>query len=107
MFCSKCGQQLQDEAKFCTACGNQTAETSKKEVKVVLDPAEVVEYKTKGDSSTNLSGQGGTLGMILMIISIIFSLVSMFTIGVDAFIPITIGSTVLFVVGFLMRMFCS
>lgn len=107
MFCSKCGKQLQSGAQFCQGCGHKIGTSAPKEVKVVLDPAEVVEYKTKGDSGTNLSGQGGTIGMILMVISIVFSLVSMFAIGFDAFIPITIGSTVLFVVGFLMRMFCQ
>lgn len=25
MFCTKCGAQLQDDAKFCTACGARVA----------------------------------------------------------------------------------
>jgi hypothetical protein len=39
-------------------------------------------------------------------ISIIGDLVAMVAIGFDAFIPVTIGATVLFVIGFFLRMFC-
>ena len=46
------------------------------------------------------------LTIFLMVVSIIFDLVGMFAIGFDAFIPITIGATVLFVIGFLLRIFC-
>ena len=37
--------------------------------------------------------------------SVLGDLVAMFAIGFDAFIPITIGATVLFVIGLLMTMF--
>lgn len=107
MFCSKCGNQLQDGTLFCPSCGNKVGEapTLKTEVKVILDPAEVAPAKKISDSSKSFAGQGKTFGLILMIISIIGDLVAMFAIGFDAFIPITIGATVLFVIGFFMRMF--
>lgn len=109
MFCSKCGNQLQDQVQFCPKCGNAVNKIEtiqgKKEVKVMLDPTEVVSHN--GDNRKNTtSGQAGTYGLILMVISIIFSLVSMFAVGSEAFIPITIGGTTLFVIGFLIRMFC-
>ena len=110
MFCSKCGNQLQDGTQFCPSCGNKVGEAAapvtRQEVKVMLDPAEVVPQKKAADSSKSFSGQGKTFGLILMIVSIIFDLVAMFAIGFDAFIPITIGATALFVIGFLMRLFC-
>lgn len=110
MFCSKCGTNLQDGTQFCPSCGNKVGETPapvvQKEVKVMLDPAEVVPAKETADSSKSFSGQGKTIGLILMMISIIGDLVAMVAIGFDAFIPITIGATVLFVIGFFLRMFC-
>ena len=110
MFCSKCGSDLQDGAQFCPKCGTKVEQTlapePEKKVKVILDPEEVVPQKETADSSKTFSGQGKTFGLILMIISIIGDLVAMFAIGFDAFIPVTIGATVLFVIGFLMRMFC-
>ncbi len=110
MFCSKCGTDLYDGTQFCPTCGNKVDETAApaapKEVKVMLDPAEVVPAKKSADSSKSFAGQGKTFGLILMIISIVGDLVAMFAIGFDAFIPITIGATVLFVIGFFMRMFC-
>lgn len=110
MFCSKCGSDLQDGTQFCPKCGTKMEQTlapePEKKVKVILDPAEVVPQKETADSSKTFSGQGKTFGLILMMISIIGDLVAMFVIGFDAFIPVTIGATVLFVIGFLMRMFC-
>ena len=110
MFCSKCGTNLQDGTQFCPSCGNKVGEVftsvAEKEVKVILDPAEVVPAKEAADSSKSFSGQGKTLGLILMMISIIGDLVAMVAIGFDAFIPVTIGATVLFVIGFFLRMFC-
>lgn len=110
MFCSKCGKELQDGVQFCPFCGNKTGSSASpsvpKETKVVLDPAEVVEHKEVADSSKTLSGQGRTIGLMLMIISIILDLVGMIAIGFDAFVPITICAAVLFVIGFLIRMFC-
>ena len=105
MFCSKCGTNLQEGTQFCHNCGNKVGETNtavpKQEVKVMLDPSEVVPSKKTADSSKSFSGQGKTLGLILMIVSIIIDLVGL----VSGFIPITILGTVLFVVGVLMRMF--
>ena len=110
MFCSKCGKVIQDGAQFCPNCGNQIDEAvshvAEKEVKVMLDPTEVVPQKGTADSSKTFSGQGKTFGLILMMISVIGDLIAMFAIGFDAFIPITIGAAVLFVIGFFMRMFC-
>ena len=109
MFCSKCGEQLQDGVHFCFKCGNEVNKSvesqSTKEVKVMLDPAEVRNYNVDGRRNTT-SGHAGTYGWLLMIISIVFSLISMFAVGSDAFIPITIGGTALFVIGFLIRIFC-
>ena len=108
MFCSKCGKELQDDTSFCPACGNkvgETAPTVSQPVKVMLDPSEVMPEKKVVDSSKSFKGQGGTIGTILMILSIVFDLVAMFAIGFDAFIPITIGATVVFVIGFFLRMF--
>lgn len=110
MFCPKCGSELPNESQFCPNCGNSlhgaTPSSAKKEVKVILDPTEVVPQKLTADSSKSFSGQGKTFGLILMLISILGDLAAMFVIGFDAFIPITIGATVLFVIGFFMRMFC-
>ncbi len=109
MFCSHCGKELQSGVQFCPACGNKTAAeapVAPKEVKVMLDPAEVVPQKAVPDSSKSFAGQGKTIGLILMILSILGDLLAMMVVGFDAFIPVTIGATVLFVIGFLLRMFC-
>ena len=110
MFCSKCGAKLQDGAQFCPQCGSSIGKAAslivEKEIKVILDPSEVTPQKQVVDSSKTFSGQGKTFGLLLMIISIIGDLVAMCVIGFDAFIPVTIGATVLFVVGLLLRMFC-
>lgn len=110
MFCSKCGNDLPEGTQFCSKCGNKVGEAAvpvvEKEVKVVLDPTEVVPQKKTADSGSSFAGQGKTFGLILMIVSIIGDLLAMFAVGFDAFIPITIGATVLFAIGFLMRMFC-
>lgn len=109
MFCSKCGNQLQDGTRFCPKCGNEVngdnVAPTVKETKVILEPSEVIKRDAKNGKNTTL-GHAGTYGLVLMIVSIIFGLVSMFTIGLDAFIPITVCSTALFVIGFLIRMFC-
>ena len=105
MFCSKCGTNLQDGVQFCHNCGNKVGEVqqsvSKSEPKVILDPSEVVPQKKVADSGKSFAGQGKTLGLVLIIVSIIIDLVGL----VSGFIPITILGTVLFVVGILMRMF--
>ena len=72
-----------------------------------IDPAEVVPQKAITDSSKTFSGQWKTIGLSLMTISIIGDLLSMFVIGFDFFIPITIGASILFVIGFFMQMFSS
>ena len=110
MFCSKCGFKLQDGSQFCPSCGNKVAvapnPVNNNEVKVMLDPSEVVQPKKTSDSSKSFAGQGKTIGLVLMLVSIIGDLVAMFAIGFEAFIPITIGATVLFVIGYFLRMFC-
>ena len=108
MFCSKCGKEIQDDVSFCPACGSKVGEPSpavSQPVKVMLDPAEAMSEKKVADSSKSFRGQGGTIGTILMLLSVVFDLVAMFAIGFDAFIPITIGATVVFVIGFFLRMF--
>lgn len=109
MFCSKCGKELNDGTAFCPECGtklgNPIQSQPQKTVKVMLDPSEVVPHKETADSSKTMSGQGKTIGLILMMLSIIADVVCMFLIGFDAFIPVTIGATVLFVIGFFIRMF--
>lgn len=109
MFCSNCGKEIQENTSFCSYCGKNVNQSSRpviEKVKVILDPSEVVDAKQPIDSSESFSGQGKTFGLVLMVVSIIFDLVGMFAIGFDAFIPITIGATVLFVIGFLLRIFC-
>lgn len=105
MFCSKCGTNLQDGTLFCPSCGNKVGETpapvAQKEVKVMLAPAEVVPAKEAKDSSKSMSGQGSTIGLILIIISIILDLFAL----VSGFIPLMTVGTILFVVGILIRMF--
>ena len=94
--------------KFIDIYRNKVGEQSpsvSQPVKVMLDPAEAMPEKKVADSSKTFKGQGGTFGTILMLLSVIFDVVAMFAIGFDAFIPITIGSTVVFVIGFLLRMF--
>ena len=107
MFCPKCGIEIKNNVQFCTECGNKLNTINLNQPKVVLDPSEIVVKKDTKDSSETFSGLGRSFGICLMIISIILDLVGMFVIGFEAFIPITIGATVLFVIGFLMRMFCQ
>jgi len=109
MFCTNCGKEIGDNASFCTFCGkavNQASAPTEQKVKVILDPEEVVQIKAPVDSSKSFTGQGKTIGWILMIVSIIFDLVAMVAIGFDAFIPISIGASALFVIGFLLTLFC-
>lgn len=101
MFCSKCGKELQDDTSFCPACGNkvgETAPTVSQPVKVMLDPSEAMPEKKVVDSSKSFGG-GKTLGLILIIVSIILDLIGIF------FFPVFILGTVFFVVGILLRMF--
>ena len=110
MFCSKCGNIISDTNTFCDHCGNKVgtipaAPVKNEHPKIMLDPNEVVIHKEAKDSSKSLKGQGRTIGTVLMMLSIVFDLTSMFVIGFDAFIPITIVATVIFVIGFFMRMF--
>ena len=109
MFCSKCGKQLQEGAQFCHNCGSEVNKIVTpqiaNEVKVMLDPLEVVNYS--GDySRKTTSGHAGTYGFMLMIISIIFDLVGMIFIGTSFFVPMIIIGTSLFAIGFLIKMFC-
>jgi len=46
MFCSKCGTENPDEAKFCSKCGNR--------LDASMEPSQAVE-KTEAESSTGLS----------------------------------------------------
>lgn len=104
MFCTKCGTVLQDGSQFCPCCGNKIEEDSfgsQSEVKVMLDPSEVVPAKKVADSSKSLSGQGSNIGLILIIVSIIIDLFSLVT----GLFPLMILGTILFVVGGLIRLF--
>ena len=108
MFCSNCGKEIAENALFCSNCGKNIKENSKvaaEEVKFILDPSEISTTKQPVDSSESLSGQGKTFGLILMIISVVGDLIAMMAIGSDAFIPVTIGATALFVIGFLLKIF--
>lgn len=106
MFCSKCGSANADDSAFCVKCGSPLAATAYSEApKVMLNPEEVVEHKEVKDSSKSVSGYGKVFGWILMLISIFGDLAAMFVIGFDAFVPITIGAAVLFVIGLLMTLF--
>ena len=105
MFCSHCGTNLQDGAQFCISCGKKVGENStqgvREEVKVILNPDEVVPAKESKDSSKSLSGHGRTIGFILIILSIVIDLVAV----VSGFIPILTVGTILFVIGILINMF--
>ena len=106
MFCPKCGTANAPNSSFCEKCGNNLVEISHNEPpKVMLDPKEVVEQKESKDSSKTFAGYGKVFGLILIIVSILGDLLALFAIGFDAFIPITIGAAVLFVIGFLMTLF--
>ena len=110
MFCSNCGKEIQNGSEFCPHCGqkcvlNRTSNSNAP--KIILDPSETVYKQTTTDSSKSFSGQGKSIGLILMVISIIVDVIGMFVIGFDAFIQITICATVLFVIGFIMRMFST
>ena len=111
MFCAKCGTNLQDGSQFCPSCGSKVGQSSAseapKKVTVMLDPTEVVPAKEAKDSSKTFSGMGKIMGITLMLVSIIGDLIAMFAIGFDSFIPITIGATVLFVIGFFLNMFSA
>lgn len=107
MFCSKCGSEMAEGGIFCPTCGAKANDENSPQPKVILNPDEVMPHSEVSDSSQTFSGSGRSIGMCFMIISIVADLVGMFTIGFDAFIPITIGSSVLFVIGFLLRMFCQ
>ena len=108
MFCSKCGTANADDSVFCVKCGSQlNMNTYREPPKVMLDPKEVVEHKGTKDSSQSFSGYGKVFGWILMIISVLGDVVATAAIGFDAFIPLTIGATVLFVIGLLMTMFSN
>ena len=108
MFCRKCGKELQDNVSFCPACGCKVVENTpsvSQPAKVMLDPSEAMSAKKGVDSSKTFKGQGGTIGLILMMLSVVLDLVALFVIGFDAFIPITIGAAVVFVIGVFLRMF--
>lgn len=107
MFCPKCGAENTDSSTFCVKCGNRLNTASYDEApRVMLNPEEVVEHKDTKDSSKTFSGYGRVFGYLLMILSVLGDLISMFVIGFDMFIPMTIGATVLFVIGWLMTQFC-
>ena len=65
----------------------------------------MVEHKEFKDSNKRVTGYGKTFGIMLMILSVVGDLLAMLLIGFDAFIPVTIGAAVLFVIGFLMTIF--
>lgn len=106
MFCSKCGFANADNSAFCVKCGSQMVETIYSEPpKVMLNPEEVIVRKEGKDSSKSFSGFGKVFGRILMILAILGDLVAMCAIGSDAFFPIFMGATGLFVAGLLMTLF--
>lgn len=110
MFCSGCGNQIDETAVFCAKCGKRVCISeipmAEEKVRVVLDPSEVAPQKEIADSGSSLSGHGRTIGLILMILSFVVDFVALFLIGFEAFIPVTIIAGALFMVGFLIRMFC-
>lgn len=109
MFCVKCGNEVVEGATFCPSCGTKIPETANPSKsappKIVLEPSEVSPHREEKDSSKSFSGQGKSIGICLMLLSIIGDLLSMFLIGFDAFIPVTIGATVIFVIGFFLMLF--
>ena len=110
MFCSNCGKEIQNGSEFCSNCGHKCIaerNLNSNTPKIILDPSETAYKQKTSDSSKSFSGQGKSIGLILMLISIVVDVVGMTVIGFDAFIPITIFATVLFVAGFFIRTFSS
>ena len=97
MFCAKCGNEINNHAEFCPVCGNVIS--TKASVKFVLDPTEIVEAKPVTESSKSFSSMVKPLGYAFIILAILGDLIALFAIGFDIFIPVTIGATVLFVLG--------
>lgn len=109
MFCFKCGAEISDNSAFCEKCGEKqknTADEIIREIldnqpKVILDPEEQTQPKAVKDSSSSASALGKPFGVALIVISIILSLVSMLI----GFIPITIVSVFMFVIGWVIIIF--
>ncbi len=49
MFCNKCGKQLNDSARFCTACGNKIEKT---DAEPIIQPEEINPAFDAGDEKT-------------------------------------------------------
>lgn len=110
MFCSKCGKELSSEIRFCPNCGNEINKANTpvipQQTRIMLDPSEVINHAEQKDSCQSFSGQGRNMGLVLIIVSIIIGFLSIFTIGLDIFIPLTILEATLFFIGFMIRLFC-
>ena len=129
MFCSKCGNQMPNDSRFCSQCGSAVnpQPASQQPVYPQTPPAPQYEYDQGGhnfntapqqppfpeetpffqqapDTGGSARSAAGSLGTILMMGSVVFDLISMVAIGSDAFIPITIAAGVIFGIGFLLRM---
>lgn len=115
MFCKKCGAENQDESHFCIKCGSPLKTTKVEEVleellqeppKVMLDPGEVVEHKEEKDSSKSYSGTGSFWGYALITISILLDVIALIAVSAgnfELFTPMITVGTILFVVGWFVK----
>ncbi len=61
MFCSKCGSNNNDSAKFCTKCGNPlTLVESKKDEKTKSSQGRLNQYKSSNTKNKPLNSSSGT-----------------------------------------------
>ena len=71
MFCKKCGQQLNDGAKFCTKCGNQIKSSSELIDKMVQGFENVKDYLTKNKRNAIIGGAIGGVVCVIVILLIV------------------------------------
>ena len=79
MFCQKCGNQLSDNAKFCTGCGNSTGKDVKKETVKVDDNNVVLNVKSKFKILYNSMGMiitASLFSIFLIILPFMFGIIT-------------------------------
>lgn len=85
MYCSQCGAEHPDTAKFCTNCGHPLKQTSEKKTEepkqepsemymdfsTVIDPMDEAREAQEAREKNNLAGATLTLGILGMIFSLL------------------------------------
>ena len=59
MFCSKCGAEYNDSAKFCTKCGNQLTLVESKNEKTKSSQGRLNKYKSSNSINKSLTYKSG------------------------------------------------